>query len=538
MLAVSVSTLAADSTSSAVWQIKIDQDPALNMRFRWEVNVKKDDVKKPGRIWTDEVRISQINSKESPVNSEGEPINLTYYAQRSDGYRYKITQKGYNGFGSTFKAGAFGVGLSGESECISAYASVELPTQDLWPMDVTEYGMPTYQADPLGETGKSLDNLSKCSGMASYRIFFEEPDSDLPEDTIVAGWDSAHTFRDLYRDEPVDPEITVAFVTTDNYIGKVVVDSHGTYYGNATLEIDADGDNHDDFEEVATFGITENGAEIQMDGTRDNDGGAQISLGTLVKGRIVLSYLGEIHIIAVDVEQRDGGIEVERKNGGDDNRYQLFWNDDTPWLSATRATISPQFKSILPNGTNSSGGIHGWEMPETYASCSNSFSAWAITDTMKSIFTNNSIWCPFDKIGHFNERTIQSWGDNRAIEDWTFDIDRTELLREDIREDSYFEYIFTDDAPEEKRICDMSNAEFAEYYVNLTTDNEKISATAERLTCERGKKSKNCEMSLSELFEIIGDYDQAVDYWRGCQKQLIIDKPPDSPPTGEKRKYY
>jgi hypothetical protein len=480
MLAFSASSLPSDSTAAAVWRIKIDQDPALDMRFRWEVNVMDGGTKKPGRIWTDEVRISQINSKEHPINDAG-GTDLTYYAQRGDGYRYKITQKGYNGFGSTLKIGAFGIGLPDENDCKSAYGSVELPAQNLWPDDVSSFGMPMYIPDSVGKTGKSLDNLPKCSGMASYRLFFDEPDPTLPQDTTVPGWDSSHTFSNLYRAEPAEPDITAAFVTSNNYIGKVVVDSHGTYYGNATLELDADGNNSDDYVPITSFAITENGAEIAMDGTRNNKGGEKIPLNTLVKGRIVLDYLGEVHIISLDIEERGGGIEVERQNGSAAKRYQLFWNDNTQWLSQDRLTKTTIFDAKLPDGVNSQGGVHGWMMPDTYATCSNSFSIWAITEQMKNIFLNNQIWCPFDKIGHFNQYAMQAWGDNRAIEDWTFDIDRTALLQQKVREDSYFDYIFRDNTP--PNICNMTDAEFINYYAGLASDSEKTAAQATRLAC-------------------------------------------------------
>jgi hypothetical protein len=556
MLAVSAESLPSDSTGPAVWRITIDQDPDLDMRFRWEVNVVGSGTKKPGRIWADEVRISQINSKEMPVNpdlpvgSPGRAIDLVYYAQRSDGYRYKITQKGYNGFGSTLKLGAFGVGLPEETNCASAYGSVELSaTQGSWPNDVEKFGMPVYVPDPAGRQGKSLDSLPKCSGMASYRIFFEEPDSTMPEDAAVAGWDGS-VFTDLYREDPKEPEITAKFVSTSNYVGKVVVDSHGTYFGNAVLEWDSDGNSTDNFVEIAAFGITENGAEISMDGTKNNHGGEKIPLNTLVKGRIVLEYLGEIHIISLDIEMRAGGIEVERQNGSETDQYQLFWNDDRPWLMPERATVTSHTRSALPTGTNSQGGVHGWNMPDTYAACSSTFTGipWGgnITEGMRTIFMNTerAIPCPFDKIGHFNERTLQAWGDNRAIEDWTFDIYATELWRQEALDscdysneddDMCFSYIFT--SSEEVDICKMTNAEFVQY-LNSLPDSDQAAALAKRAACPQDKPKPSCTMTLAEMVEVIGDYDEAAVFWQNCQSGGIEDPPPYRPPTSGGRRLY
>jgi hypothetical protein len=530
---VTTASLSSESTAPAVWRIKIDQHPSLHLRFRWEVNVKSGSTNKPGRIWTDEVRISQINAKEAPKDANG-GTDLVYYAQRSDGYRYKITQKGYNGFGSTLKVGAFGIGLPNETGCASAYGSVEIPKDpsgNNWP----ETWAPVYVPDPLGRQGKSLDNLPNCSGLASYRIFFEEPDPALPSDP-VPDW-TGNPVLNLYSQDPVTPEITAYFESTSNYVGNAVIANHDSYFGNAVLELDADGNNTDDFVAVAEFGIAGAITKIPMDGTRNNNGGEKIPMGTLVKGRVVLSYLGEIHIISLDIEERAGGIEVERKNGSTVNEFALFWNDDAPWLSAARATTTTQMKSSLPAGTNSQGGVHGWFMPDTYASCTDSFSTWAITDAMKTAFADNNIICPFDKIGHWNERALQTWGDNRAIEDWTYDIGRTALLQQTVRDDSYFEYMFVD--------CTVTDAQFTAYLNFLQRNGrsaETEAALAARALCPTGPDpdpdpQANCKMTLLELIDFYdGDTAKALAFREECDSGS--GDPPVKPPVTGGHQYY
>jgi hypothetical protein len=534
---VSAASLPSDSVTPTVWRVQIEQDPALNMRFRWEVNVKNGGTKKPGRVWADEVRISQINSKELPRNSEGEAIDLVYYTQRSDGYRYKITQKGYNGFGSTLKVGAFGIGLPEENGCVSAYASVEMP-RDASGNNWSETWAPIYVPDPLGKQGKSLDNLERCSGMASYRIFFDEPDPALPS-APVPNWNGSPVLN-LYSAEPTMPEITAYFDSTSNYTGSAVIANNDSYFGNAVLELDTDGDNLDNYDVQIPFGIVSPVTRISLDGTKNNKGGAKIPMGTLVKGRVVLSYLGEIHIISLDIEERARGIEVERKNGGSDNKYALFWNDDAPWLSAARNTTTPQKKSALPAGTNSQGGVHGWLMPNTYVECTESFSSWAITDAMKTAFTNNNVICPFDKIGHFNERNLQTWGDNRAIEDWTYDIGRTALLQQQVRDDSYFEYMFVD--------CTVTSAQFTAYLAYLrrngASETEIAEAIAKQALCPVGPNpdpdpepdEPNCKMTLAELIAFYdGDTAKAIAFREKCDSG---GDPPVKPPTSGGHQYY
>jgi len=515
---INVASTPSDSIAPAVWRIKIDQEDDLNMRFRWEVNVMDGSTPKPGRIWTDEVRISQINSKELPRNSAGAAIDLVYWAQRSDGYRYKITQKGYNGFGSVLNVGAFGVGLPEETGCVSAYGSVEIPlqTDNKWGNNWAESWAPRYIPDIAGKQGKNLDNVPKCAGLASYRIFFDEPDPDLPG-TPVPDWTGSPVLN-LYRDEPTMPQITGQFESTDKYKGYAVIANHDSYYGNAVLELDTSGGATPNYSIQIPFGIADSITRIPLDGTKNNNGGEKIPMGTLVRGRVVLSYLGEIHIISLDIEQRTSGIEVERLNGAKTNQYALFWDDSSQWISAERATLpttngSTQFKSALPNGTNSQGGVHAWSMPDTYAGCTETYTTlpWStLPSNMIAAFEANNIICPFEMIGHWNEHKLQAWGDNRAIEDWTFDIDRTALLQQQVRDDSYFEYMFVD--------CSVTDAQFEAYIAYLqrkgASEATIAAAWAERVACPSGPNPQpSCDMGLTGLIGFFGDEVRALEFW-------------------------
>jgi len=562
---VSISSSTVDSTAPAVWRVKIE-NPVLDMRFRWEVNVKNSSgTPKPGRIWTEEIHISQISPYEAPKDADGGK-NLVYWAQRSDGYRYKITQMGYNGFGSTLKIGAFGIGLLSETGCKSAYGSVEIPNIE-WEQ---RHGEPAYVIDPLGVPGKSLDNLPECSGLATYRIFFNEPFAEDDEDSLpadsVPNWESSpKPVLNIYKEEPTTPQITAYFESIDNYKGYAVIANHDSYYGNATLELDTDGNNQDNYVTVAEFGIADAITKIPLDGTKNNNGGERIPMGTLVKGRVVLSYLGEIHIISLDIEERGwmetatlmkGGIEVERLNGGTEsglnNEYALFWDDSASWLSSARATITPQLKSAPPTNlnnpgtvTSSLGGVHAWTMPDTYAGCTDNFELlfWAdLPDVMKNAFTTHNVICPFDKIGHFNQRQVQSWGDNRAIEDWTFDIGRTALLQAQVRDDSYFEYMFVD--------CSVTDAQFEAYIAYLRRNGASeaaiAAAIAERIACPVTPPpppppgpQPNCDMTLLELIEIFGDTARALAFREECDsRDGGGGGGTDAPKTGGQRYYF
>jgi hypothetical protein len=528
---IHVSTSAA--TEDGICRLRISQDPALFMRFRWEVNVLDGSTKKPGRIWTDEVSISQISPIENPRDpTTGTAKNLVYYAQRSDGYRYEITQFEYNGFGSTLKVGAFGVGTVENvtaGKCISAYESVNLTADSISDDGYDPWEEP-YIPDPIGHQGKSLDNISACSKRATYRIFFEVPDTTLPEN--AARWDGKTEFG-LYRADPLPPTITASFEDTNNrgdYSGQAVIMNHDSYYGNAALELDTDGDSRDNYDVKIPFGITDFETRISLDGTKNNNGGAKIPINTLVKGRVRIEHVGEMHVLSGDIEKRGGigsggnlpgGIEVQRKNGSAPNRSIVFWNDMTG-LSSARATVTPVLQSLSPTGTASDGGVHAWGVPITYEECFEE-----IVDGTRVIR------CPFDKIGHNNRRDEHSWGDNRIIEDWTYDIAATELHQQRVLEESYFEYMFVD--------CTATDAQFVQYleYLenNFSDHADRVAqASMERATCPSTPPSNtpNGSMTLSELTAYFKTYAEAVAFRETCDDPSSP-PPPQPPKSGAHR---
>jgi hypothetical protein len=315
--------------------------------------------------------------------------------------------------------------------------------------------------------------------------------------------------------------------------------NHDSYYGSATLYLDTDGNSTDDYVAVKQFSITDAETKVELHGTKDNTtSGTKIPIGTLVKGYIELDHLGEVHILSGDIEKRDGGIEVLRQNGSATGKYTLFWND-LSGLSQSPARYEPTdpLQSLeSTGGTDSSGGVHSWDNPITYDECKEVVEG-----------TSTTVQCLFDKVGHNNNYATHSWGDNRLIEDWTYDVAATTLFQQEERarvaeqEGSYFEYMFVD--------CTVSDAVFAEYIEYLErngfsssdigqayADRAKCGSTPED-PCEYNpslsasdpecKPSSNddlCELTYSGLLAYYGG-DTALAYAKYYECNPSIDPP-------------
>src|SRR5699024_7219759 len=105
----------------------------------------------------------------------------------------------------------------------------------------------------------------------------------------------------------------------------------------------------------------------------DGQGNAA-SMCTEMNARVHFDKLGEVHVLQRDVEARVPGIEITRMNGAAAPDSTIYW-DDTE-LALDRANETPQVDGTA--GVDSTGGVHGWA---------------------------------YD---------INSWGNNRTIDDWTY----------------------------------------------------------------------------------------------------------------------
>lgn len=554
----------ATATTAGVWNIKIymptdlDGNPyagALNMRFKWDVRVVAGTTAKDGRIWAENVVISQIVPSET-VDS------LTYYIQRDDGYRYKIVYSEYNGYGADLRFGAFGLGTIANAnaspvKCISSYKSTKLPEDS----NTGTFFFPDPNDNKNGTAGRSLD--ARCGG--TFKIFFSEPDSDLPE--TESTWFNTWTGARWISPELQTPEMNNACWTSPlastcnseqrvkapssstTYAGTIKVDT-ANYYGNATLFLDTNGDNSytGSCDRQIVFGIDRSGTtSIPFDG---KDGcGANIPLGTWVNAYIVGDRVGEAHSLASDIELRGGGIQMIRLAGSgidgkvnntlvastDAQRSVVFW-DDTD-LSSDRGKNYPSGSidpgvipsRLLSRPADTDGGavslttpVHSWDVPVQYSS------------TSCIITTNPPVNNCFDHFGwSFSNFPFQSWGDNRIIEDWTYDVQMTEALAIIFAEDTF--HRFRIDPPDEvPEICKLSEDELLEYMDTLSPE-EAALVREEWLACPGDPPPPPpdlCRLSWEGLLSYFnGDEALARAKYDECHPS------PVTPPTGSHRYY-
>ncbi len=170
----------------------------------------------------------------------------------------------------------------------------------------------------------------------------------------------------------------------------------GTHQGNlaytvtgfeGTLRIRIDANNNgvftDPVDRVQRVYVTPGAKTYAFNGL-DGQGNA-IPLSQTVNYQILIDRVGEIHFMNVDVENRSGGIEIQRLNGPLTGRTTLYWNDT--FLDTNRCTTTSPYNGTA--GIDSNGGVHAWGFT---ASCQQ----------------NDPI--PANR----------PWGDMRVIEEWSY----------------------------------------------------------------------------------------------------------------------
>ncbi|MFT4220299.1 MAG: hypothetical protein QM611_07260 [Microbacterium sp.] len=304
-----------------------------------------------GRVWTEAYNISQSGGTSYLKE-------LTFWLLNDSGYQYALTLRNYNGVNSTVTATSLGLpvgltsaGVATEDQCTPSYQSLDANTNPTGPPTVP------------------------CS--VPYRVFFEEPNTDLP--VSASAWDStaAATVTQVIKPEPVDPEtlsatdFTYTPTSSESAAGVFSYDLGDNFFGGYSLQIDVnnDGDYDDAVDRVIELGAAGEPIEYEFDGL-DGEGNT-IAPCTQLSARVYVDRIGEVHVVQTDVEART--IELIRQNGPSTGTDVIYW-DDTNTSSRGNTTSVTDGTS----GVASTGGVHGW----TYG-------------------TN-------------------SWGNNKYIDDWTY----------------------------------------------------------------------------------------------------------------------
>lgn len=215
-----------------------------------------------------------------------------------------------------------------------------------------------------------------------YRLFFEEPADDLPA-TSQAASGSLPILPEMLTEDDLDVtdlSFTPAHPNSST-AGTLTWTPPQRYSGGYTLDIDADGNGSydDDVDLSIPMGAdgTAEATSFEFDGLDAN--GDPIGTCVPVNARVHFDRVGEIHLQQNDVEQRT--LSMTRLNGAGAPDSTMYWDDETA-LSESRANQTPVTDGRA--GVDSTGGVHGWA---------------------------------YD---------INSWGNERWIDDWTYlPIDKT-----------------------------------------------------------------------------------------------------------------
>ncbi|MBT2484394.1 MULTISPECIES: LPXTG cell wall anchor domain-containing protein [unclassified Microbacterium] len=239
-------------------------------------------------------------------------------------------------------------------------------------------GLTGPDGEPLYESGPAA-GINPALTSPPYRIFFEEPSAALPATAPSAEGTLTVAPPLLTPAELAVDDLAFTPSSVNSGSGTFSYSINERFSGAYNLQVDTNGNGSYDDAVDRTIRL---GADGSGEYTYDFDGldgeGNVVADCTLMNARIFFDQLGEFHLLQVDVEGRTGGLEIIRLNGSAAAADTIYWNDTN--LEATtgpRANTTPVLDGTA--GVASTGGVHGW--------------------------ANNG----------------NSWGNNRTIDDWTYD---------------------------------------------------------------------------------------------------------------------
>ena len=233
--------------------------------------------------------------------------------------------------------------------------------------------LPSYQSKQSDGGDNGWDVIPECGD--GYRIFFDLPADDLPASARLGDRQVPVKPAPVETQDLAVQDLQFTAATTGSAAGRFTWSVTPRFTGAYWLEVDVDGDGSYD-------GPRDRRVQQYADGSGtysyDFDGvdgqGDPIADCSVMRARIYYDKVGEVHIVQDDVEGRSGGVEVLRLNGPGSPDPTVFW-DDTQ-LTGARENTTPQLDGT--EGVDSTGGVHGWQF------------------------------------------AVNSWGNNRVIEDWAF----------------------------------------------------------------------------------------------------------------------
>lgn len=350
----SCSRLNLTSPTAGVWEIYFyanDDSVSLGLH-RWDIQVQQGTTNLSGRVWSYQYKM---------YNSAPATFDLWYLSPQ--GYKYKSTHTDFFGIDSVFEANQFGNVYT--DTCTSAYRSIEINQN-------SPYFDPAF-SNKSGECGKP------------YAIFFQTPASALPGSALDA-FGNAH----VLNGPAVVPSVSNLAFTPDapNSRSGEFSFTATAAVGNSTLLIDADGDGQygGPLDRSIPVGISSDGTQTYtFDGL--DGAGNPIPVSVEMSAYLAVNKAGEIHLLAIDVESRQG-ISMTALNGPNSGSSTIYWNDSF-LQTAQRLPCIPGTLDATAGVDTSGGPRHTW----------NCFGQPGLN--------------PNDGIGG-------AWGDARSIDDWMF----------------------------------------------------------------------------------------------------------------------
>lgn len=315
-----------------------------------------------GRVW--------VNDSYFLVHrNEARLTDIKVWYVGDHGLKYAVTYGGYMGVYSTIAANNMG---RLDKDCMPSYVS------------------------GLNEGNRSCKNKKLL-----YKIFFAEPDGVLPESVALPGGKSTWLNPSVKPTTIEQMKFTSDGDATRPVKG-VVSAIVKNYAGTMKLLVDVnnDGDAADAEDRVIPLYSEHEVLQYHFDGL--DGAGAIIPEGVKVGFRLVADKKGEIHFQRADVELNTKGISVRRLNGSTVLPTRLYWNDEGLKPTCGTQNIAPLNNAV--RGVDSDAGVHGW----TGDGC--------VTPSGRPS-NGNSYWSytPAQRLA------ASAWGDERWIDDWTFD---------------------------------------------------------------------------------------------------------------------
>lgn len=353
------------AAESGVFRVSVtDDDVAVPVNLVWSVGVADSSGEAvPGRVWSESYAV-QSGARAEYGAPEERRSSFTLHAVTETGARYDMTLRGYDGVASTLQATNKGNVRVGSSD--PSYLSVPMPE--------------STEAGGVGAQYVQASGRAGIEGLQTYKLFLDPPSPDLPE-----------SIAPEYRAPTID-DLAYRRSGSGSNAGSVT-GTLGTQPGTVSVAIDVDGDGAYDgprdvhlsriVPEPGRFELPWDGLDAQGDAVDVSDP----SIGV----RAEIGRTNEFHFTRVDAETSAGGISIVRSTGGDTSPSAIQWDDSLFAGSNSERYSTTSAATSGDAGADSTAGVHRWESDDTGQG----------------------------RTPNENDSVHGSYGDLRAIDDWT-----------------------------------------------------------------------------------------------------------------------